>query len=202
MKLYVSSASPYVRKCLVLAHELGLYDQIEQVTIITHPIDRNPVLVADNPLGKIPALFTDTGDAVFDSRVICEYLNDLAKGSMFPDESSARWVALVDQALADGMLDAALLARYEASVRPKEFQWQPWADGQMQKITSGLARFDGLASELAGRIDIGTIALACALSYLDLRFQGLNWREAHPALGAWYADFSKRPSMQETVLRG
>lgn len=201
MKLYFSPTSPFVRKCLVVAHEVGLYGQIEKAVTLTHPVDRNPVLVADNPLGKIPALRTDAGRVLFDSRVICEYLNDLAKGSIFPAESDARWIALVDQALADGMADAALLARYEATARPKEFQWQPWAQGQIQKITSGLTQFDRAASGLEGRVDIGTIGLACALSYLDLRFPDLDWHDAHPALDRWYVEFSKRPSMRETALK-
>ena len=119
MKLYFSPTSPYVRKCLVSAHELGLVDRIQLLAANAHPVQRDATLIASNPLGKVPTLLTDDGTPLYDSRVICEYLDHLAGGSLFPRTGDARWAALTLQSLADGMLDAALLARYEQAVRPE-----------------------------------------------------------------------------------
>jgi len=125
MKLHYNPASPYVRKVRVLAIETGLMERIELVPEKVSPVDPNPDVVADNPVGKIPALVTDEGDALYDSRVICEYLDALHGGTrMFPERGEARWSALRRQALADGMLDAAVITRYETAMRPKELQWR------------------------------------------------------------------------------
>lgn len=202
MKIYFSPTSPFVRKCLVVAHEVGLADQMEMLPSAAHPVNRDPAVVADNPLGQVPALFTDEGQVLYDSRVICEYLNDRAQASIFPAESADKWVALVDQSLADGILDAALLARYEQVARPAQFQWAPWEQGQMDKVDSALRHFNDKAAGLEGRVDIGTISLGCALGYLDLRFADLGWRGRCPALARWFEAYSKRPAMLATVLKG
>ncbi len=160
MKLYYSSTSPYVRKCLVAAHELGLADRIELAPVVTLPTAHNPELMRDNPLCKLPTLITDDGRALYDSRVVCEYLNDLGGGGLIP-AGEAKWAALVDQALADGILDAALLMRYEAVLRPAERQWPAWRETQEEKARGALARFEqAVGGWPAGRLDIGVIALA------------------------------------------
>ena len=198
MKLYFSAASPFVRKCLVCAHELGMRGQIELVPAAPHPVNRDHALVAQNPLGKIPTLLTAQGDVLYDSRVICEYLNDAARGTMLPAPGPARWRVLVDQSLADGIMDAAVLTRYETNMRPENLRWDAWAAGQLEKVSSGLAEIEKRAASLEGRIDLGVIAIACALGYLDLRYATLAWRETHPRIAAWFARFNQRESMTAT----
>lgn len=201
MKLYYSSTSPFVRKCLVAAHELGLADRIERVTVVTMPTAHNDALMRDNPLCKLPTLITDEGQALYDSRVICEYLNDLGGGRLIPADGG-KWTALVDQSLADGILDAALLMRYEVVLRPAERQWPAWRETQEEKVRSALGQFERQAAGWpTGRLDIGVIALASALGYLDLRFPDMGWRDASPGLAAWFAGFDQRPSMRATVLK-
>lgn len=199
MKLYFSPASPFVRKVRVTAHELGLSEKIELTTIALTPVSPHDGVRSRNPLGKIPTLVTDDGAALFDSAVICEYLDALAGGNrIFPAPGAARWTALRRQALADGIMDASVLTRYEQAVRPKELRWQDWVDGQLLKIRTAL---DGLEREsLEGTFDIGTISIACALGYLDLRFASEGWRTSRPRLAAWASAISNRPSLAATVL--
>ncbi len=196
MKLYFSPTSPYVRKCLVVAHELGLAGRIELLAGNAHPVNRDPLIIAANPLGKVPTLICDDGRVLYDSRVICEYLDDLGGGALFPRSGAARWQALTLQALADGMLDAALLARYEDVARPEALRWAEWRAGQLDKVATSMAALDAAPASLEARVDIGTLALGCALGYLDLRFAELSWREHYPAVARWHAQFSQRASMQ------
>jgi len=200
MKLYYSTTSPYVRKCLIAAHELGLADRIEITPIVTLPTAHNAELMQRNPLCKVPTLMLEDGTAIYDSRVIAEYLNAQAQGSLIP-AGDGRWEVLVRQSLADGILDAALLMRYEAVLRPKEFQWTSWSQTQEEKVRGAVRHFEATARDWADRIDMGTIALASALSYLDLRFAELKWRDTAPALESWLASFSERPSMRETQFK-
>lgn len=199
MQLYFNPASPFVRKVRVTAHELGISEQIELVSIMLTPVSPHEALRANNPIGKIPALVLDDGTALYDSRVICEYLDALAGGNrIFPAVGPARWTALRRQAIADGIMDAAALTRYEEAVRPKELRWQDWVDGQFLKIRTAL---DALEHENPdGVFDIGTISIACALSYLDLRFASEGWRTSRPRLAAWAAAIGKRPSLAATAL--
>jgi glutathione S-transferase len=198
MKLYYSSTSPYVRKCLVVAHELGLFDRIEQIAATVHPIDRNADVVKLNPLGKLPTFVTDGGTVLYDSRVIVEYLNDLGEGDIIPSEGAERWEALVSQARADGVLDAALLVRYEMNARPEALRWTDWITGQLDKVACGLADIEARAHDFGDRVDIGTIATGCALGYLDLRFPQLNWRDGHANTAAWFEWFGGLESMVAT----
>jgi glutathione S-transferase len=194
MKLFFSPTSPYVRKCLVAAHELGLGERIEFLPSNAHPVNRDRTIIAKNPLGKVPTLLTDDGMALYDSRVICEYLDQLAGGALF-GEGAARWSALTLQALGDGILDGALLARYEDAARPEPLRWSDWRAGQLDKGETSLAHLEAHPDLLAhGRVDIGSIAVACALWYLDLRFGDTDWRARFPSVARWYADFSTRPS--------
>ena len=198
MKIFYAAASPYVRKCLVGAHELGLYDRIERLPANAHPVNRDRNIVARNPLGKIPTLIADDGTALYDSRVIFEYLNDLAGGDLIPRHGSERWSVLVEQALADGMLDAALLARYENVLRPEALRWGDWTAGQLDKIATGLAALEERAPQFGDRVDLGTIAFGCVLGYLDFRFPTIAWRDRHPNAAAWFEWFGARDSMAAT----
>lgn len=194
MKILFSPFSPYVRKCLVAGMELGLNDRIELLPSNAHPVDRDREIIAINPLGKVPTFLTDFGQILYDSRVICEYLNDLAGGGLFPSDSQ-RWSALTLQSLGDGMLDAALLARYEDVARPESYQWADWRTAQLDKVHTSLAALNANPQILLNRVDIGTITIGCALWYLDLRFSSLGWRDDYPQVAQWYAQYSQRPAM-------
>ena len=197
MKLLYSPASPYVRKVRVLAIEAGLMDRIELAKVTITPVGPDAALCASNPIGKIPTLVLDDGGALYDSRVICEYLDGLHdKNRMFPEHGEARWTALRRQALADGILDAAVGTRYETFLRPEELRWAEWVEGQLQKVRRSL---DALEVEALGEgLDIGTISVACALGYLDFRYAQEGWRDSRPRLAAWYEGFSARASMSDT----
>jgi glutathione S-transferase len=202
MKLYYSPYSPYVRKVLVAAHEVGLADKIENVACAAHPVTRDRNIIAHNPLGQVPTLLLDDGTMLADSRVICEYLDDLAGGSLFPRSGSARWRVLVDQTIGDGILTAALLSRYEVAARPPEKLWQDWFDGQMNKIETAISSIEAAVPTLGDRVDIGAISFGCAFGYLDLRFPDFGWRDRHPKSAGWYARFGARPSMVATQHPG
>lgn len=199
MKLYYSQTSPFVRKVLVAAHELGLADRIEKLPASAHPVDRDRALVARNPLGQVPTLVTDDGDVLYDSRVICEYLSELADGEVVPSDGEARWRALVDQSLADGILDAAVITRYEMAARPEALRWSDWIAGQLDKVACGLAELERRAPDFGDRIDVGTIAYGCALGYLDFRFPQIDWRSAHPNLQRLHDKLATRPSFIDTA---
>ena len=198
MKLYYSATSPFVRKCLVCAHELGLRESIELLPAAPHPVNRDRTLVACNPLGKAPALVTPEGSVLYDSRVICEFLNAQGDGHLLPSNGTARWAALVDQSLADGLMDAAVLTRYETAVRPESLRWTEWVCGQLENVSCALDEFERSAGRLHARVDLGSIALGCALGYLDFRYEPLEWRRQHPQLARWYDVFGERDSMKAT----
>lgn len=196
MKILFSPTSPYVRKCLVAAHELGLHDRVQLLPSNAHPVQRDPDIIPANPLGKVPTFFADDGQVLYDSRVICEYLNDLAGGTLFPTSGAKRWETLTLQSLGDGILDAALLARYEDVARPEPLRWPAWRAGQLDKAETSLAHLNARPALLDGRVDIGAIAVACALWYLDLRFADFGWRGRHPAVAHWFDVFGARSSMR------
>ena len=198
MKLYYSATSPFVRKCLAAAQELGLREKIELLPAAAHPVDRDRALVAHNPLGKGPTLITDDGAVLYDSRVICDYLNSLGDGRLVPAHGSLRWGVYRDQALADGMMEAAILVRYETFARPEPLRWKGWIDGQMDKVSCGLAELERNSGSLAQRVDVGTLSIGCALGYLDFRYASLGWRGSYPKLAAWAARFGERESMLGT----
>jgi glutathione S-transferase len=196
MRLRHNSASPNVRKVMVCAHELGLAGRIELLSTTVSPVEANATLAGENPLMKIPALTTDDGEVLFDSPVICEYLDSLAGGGrLFPAAGKARWAALRQQALGDGILDALILCRYEIAARPEEKRHAAWTDGQMKKAHQGLAALE--REDLSTRT-IGSVTAGCTLGYLDFRFPNDRWRNRHPKLAAWYRDVEALPSMQAT----
>ena len=196
MKLYFSPTSPFVRKCLVTAHELNLVDRLTFLNCSAHTVNRDQSIIASNPLGKVPTLVTDDGVALYDSRVICEYLNSLGGGTLFPMPGPNRWAALAMQSLADGVMDAALLARYENNVRPEALRWADWTDGQLDKIATSLNYLETHPELLTPAVHIGNLTLGCALWYLDLRYADLAWRDKHPQLAQWAAAFMERPSLK------
>lgn len=204
MKLFYASASPFVRKVLVVAAELGIAERIERIDAAATPITPDPKLAKVNPLAKLPTLVTDEGEALYDSGVICEYLTALAGGdTMLPAQGAERWAVLRLHALANGMLDASVLRRYEAAMRPAEKQWADWDAGQRLKVTRALDQLEAEAGTLGAAATLGTIGVACALGYLDFRFGHEDWRAGRPKLAAWYDDgWAKRPSMIATVPAG
>ncbi|MFF7710787.1 glutathione S-transferase N-terminal domain-containing protein [Pseudomonas sp. NPDC007930] len=197
-KLYFAPTSAYVRKVMISAHCLGLAGQIELLDSAAHPVQRDERIARLNPLAKVPALQTPEGLALYDSRVICEYLDAYAGGGLFPT-GSARWPCLARQALGDGLLDAALLARYESTARPADKHWPGWVEAQWLKVRAALAEIERQAPTFSpGPSDIGLIALGCALGYLDFRFAELNWRAGHPATAAWFAQLEQHPALRAT----
>jgi len=201
MKLRYSPTSPYVRKVMVVALETGLAERIERIPTTVAPTKLNDEVARENPLVKVPALTTDDGLVLYDSPVICEYLDTLHDGpKLFPANGKARWLALRQQALGDGILDAAILGRYEI-LRPKEYQWQDWLDAQMRKVRGALAalEMEAEAGDLGGPLTIGHITIACALGYLDFRYQSEAWRTKHRRLAVWADDVAQRKSIQLTV---
>lgn len=198
MKLYYSTTSPFVRKVMMVAEELGLLDQIEKEPVQAHPVNRSQAVLIANPLGQVPTLLTDDGQAIYDSRVICEYLNEKAGGALFGNQDS-RWGILSELTALDGALAALVNARYEISVRPVELQWLAWVDALLDKSRTTLEYFESRVQELDERTDIVPFGLACLLGYLDFRYAHFDWRKAYPGLDAWNNRFSQRPSVQHTV---
>ena len=199
MQLYYAATSPYVRKVMIVAHLLGVTDKIEKLTAAASPTTRDRNIIAFNPLTKVPAAKTDDGLLLFDSRVICEYLDSQGNGGLFPTAGRARWIALMQQALGDGLLDAALLVRYERALRPEALRWKEWDAGQFSKMIDCLNAIETQAPTLeVKRFTIGEITIACALGYLDFRFPEIAWRETHPHIAKWFTEFAKMPAMVAT----
>jgi glutathione S-transferase len=195
MVLRYSPASPYARKVRIAADLAGLTNRIELQQTDTG--DPGSDIRGVNPLGKIPALTTDSGETFYDSRVIVEYLDHLGGGRLIP-AGEARFPVLRHQALADGLLDAALLQVYEGRYRPAESRVQTWVDMQAGKVSRALAHMAEVHAKPADVIHLGHVAQACALGYLDLRFGGA-WRATHPALVAWLDDFAAHvPAFEAT----
>ncbi len=200
MKLYFNPASPFVRKVRVTAMETGQHKNIDEVSSTVSPVKANTDVAKSNPLAKIPTLVTDDGMALFDSPVICEYLDSLHSGrKLFPPGGRERWAALRLQAVGDGILDAGILCRYEAVLRPQQLQWADWIAGQKGKWQAGLDLLEQDAAALAGEPTIGSITAACALGWLDFRYGDDDWRRGRPQLARWFEEFSRRPSMQATM---
>jgi glutathione S-transferase len=195
MKLHWSPRSPYVRKVMVAAHELGVRDRLEVVRTVVGGTTPHVELMRDNPLGKIPTLVLEDGTVIYDSPVICEYLDTLHDGTKLFPAWPERLTALRRLALGDGMLDIAL-AWLGERFRPAEKQSAPHMALWQGKLRACVAALEQEADALAAsRFDIGHIAIGIALSYLDFRFGDLGWREGHPRLAAWHARFDARPSV-------
>jgi len=199
MRLYYSPFSPYVRKVMVVLHETGLADQVDLVTVSGNAIDPGNQPLAQNPLGKIPTLERESGPALYDSRVICRYLDDRAGAGLYPG-GARQWEVLTLEATADGIMDSAVLMTYEHKLRPPELVFQNYIDAQWAKAARALDAIEARwLSHLAGPQDIGQIGVGCALGYIDLRHGDREWRNGRDGLADWYARFSGRPSMRATA---
>lgn len=198
MKLLYSATSPFVRKVSIVLIETGLSDRVEHVP--TNPWDPQSDLPAQNPIGKVPTLISAQGVEIFDSSVICEFLDNLHAGpKMFPIDAEGRITANQFQSLADGMMDAAVLGFIENSRRPKDRRWGEWSDRQLAAITRSLNWLEERHQTLNQTSDIGTISVACALGYLDFRFAVLEWRRHHERLAEWFEQFAQRESIRATA---
>lgn len=199
MKLAYSPASPYARKVLVLLHETGQLEDVELIGGSGTPLAPNPETVQKNPLGKIPALERPDGATLYDSRVICAFLDARAGGKLYPS-GNRRWETLTLEATGDGIMDAALLMTYEGRLRPEALRMEEFVDAQFGKITSACAALNTRwMSHLAGPLDMGQIAVACALGYVDFRHGHRDWRKGNDTLATWHANFSERSAMQATL---
>lgn len=200
MKLLYQTHSPYARKVLVAAHEAGLAAELEVVHHETSPLLANDEVSGLNPLGKVPVLICDDGLVLFDSDVICEYLDGHARARLIPDDPRRRWRALRAQAVAQGIADAGIAARWESERRPPLLRWAAMRDGLLRKIVLAC---DFLESDRDDEDtpDIGDIAVATALSWIEFR-DVHAFRIGRPRLAAWYERFSERPSMRATALSG
>lgn len=200
MTLFHNPASPFVRKVLVLLHETGQQDRVVLETVLVTPVNPITALNEGNPLGKIPALRLADGNVLHDSRVILDYFDHQHVGNpLIPRDGSARWRRLTLASMADGIMDAAVLVRYETAMRPADKHWDSWLQEQRNKIRRALAELEQDAiAELASHFDIAAISVACALACVDFRHPDLQWRSSNPKLAAWYAEVSQRPSMLAT----
>lgn len=200
MQLWYSPASPFVRKVMVFAHEIGVADQVELI-----PTDVWSEAAAHlhraNPLGKIPTLQTADGTFI-GSALCCEYLDTLHSGRrLIPSEPRSRWPVLQLHAIGDGILEAAVARVVEVVRKPKEFRYQPNVDRQTGKITRALDWIEAQVGRIGATPDLGTVTLACALGYLDFRLPQIDWRRGRPATAEWFGPFTARRSMIATEPR-
>ena len=202
LRLFFSAASPFVRKVMVVAHERGV--EIEKLAAAAWPVKRDPNIVKHNSTGKVPCLLLEDDSPIFDSRVITAYVDSVGQtGPALYPQGGAKFAVLTLEALADSILEAALLHRYETVLRPADKHWDDWARGQMEKVDSGLDDLEGRWFDtLSAEFHAGAVATACLLGYLDFRFAVKDWRSAHPNLAAWFAEVSERPSLVATVPVG
>ena len=201
MKLLYQTHSPFARKTLVFAHEAGIADRIEVIHEETSPTRGNEAVFAANPLGKVPVLIRPGLPAIFDSDVICAYLDGLHAGRrLLPEEGEARWNALRHQALAQGLAETGIALRWETVRRPEGLRHAPLRDGYIDKLVRA---YDWLERELdfAAPVHVGHIALATCLSWLEFRDLP-PFREQRPKLSAWLDEFQARPAMRATPLSG
>jgi len=201
LKLLYQTHSPYARKALVFAHEAGVAGDIEVIHQETSPTLRNEQVFAMNPLGKVPVLVRPGLPVIFDSDIICAYLDTVHGGrKLIPEGGEERWHALRVQAVAQGMCDAGILVRWETVRRPESLRYPPLRDGYLGKLTTS---FDWLERHLdvESPIHVGHIAVATALSWIAFR-EIAGFRAKRPRLAKWFDEFERRPSMLATPLSG
>ncbi len=195
MKLAYSAASPYVRKVTACAIARGLNDSVERLKIGT----TDPALLQHNPLSKVPTLILDDGSTIYDSPVICEYLDSIGTApKLIPASGPARWKALTQESLGDGILDATQPRRREIPL-PQDEGRKSYIALQQKKVVDALAVLEKQADSLGMLTTIGEITIGCALGYLDFRYANEPWRPGHPKLEAWYAKVEKLPPLAQTV---
>jgi glutathione S-transferase len=202
MRLYHAPTSPFVRKVMVLLHECGQAGAVELAAASGNPLDPGTMPLAQNPLGKIPCLERPDGPPLFDSRVICRYLDHRLGAGLYPDPPRL-WQTLTLEAMADGICEAAVLMRYETHVRPAAARLPDWTEAQWAKIARALDALEhSWLPHLAGALCMGQVAVACALGYLDLRHDARGWRDGRPGLDAFAARMAARESLKATVPPG
>jgi len=200
MKLFYAPQSPFARKVRAAAIELGLAEQLQLEYVEVVPGRPNTAFAQSrNPLRKIPALVTDAGETIFDSTVICEYLDALTGGGvLIPRDTQQRWRVLTSHALAQGMCESVILIRYETWLRPEAVRWSVWVDDHWDKIDAGLDWFEHNSSELSEPVNLAHLALGSLLGYIDFRWPDRGWRHRFPTLRAWFAQLEQRPSFVQT----
>ncbi|MEM9350409.1 MAG: glutathione S-transferase [Pseudomonadota bacterium] len=197
MELLYSPPSPFARMALVCAHETGMIDQITVSRQTTTAYDTAPDVAAANPLGKIPSLTRPDGTALYDSRVICRYLDARGPAGLYPE--ARLWEVLTLEATATGIMDCAVAMAYEVKLRREEERSAKWVEAQWAKVERALDAVEARwMSHLHGPLDMSHIAMGCALGYLDLRHDARGWKASRPSLAAWYSKFAVRPSMVAT----
>ncbi len=197
MKLLISTASPFVRIVRVLIREGGV-SGVEEVPVATTPFETSPDVAAANPLGKIPALVRDDGATLYDSRVICRFLDTRGRRSLYPE--NRLWEVLTLEATAHGMAEALVLMTYEARFKGTDGKFGEWIEAQWAKAERAMDALEARwMSHLSGPVDMGVLATACALSYSDFRHPERDWRSARPALADWHEKISQTPALSETV---
>ncbi|MGV6810711.1 MAG: glutathione S-transferase [Brevirhabdus sp.] len=198
MKLLWSPPSPFARKPRVVLHETGQLDDVEQVEVVANPMTPNAELIAQNPVGKIPALVRRDGPTLYDSRVVCRYLDACSGGALYPQDRI--WEVLTLEATGDAIMDSAVSMVYEKRLRPEHLQSHDWIEAQWTKVSNALDALEARwLSHLSGPLDAGQIAVGCALGYLDFRHADRSWRQGRAGLDDWFAAFSARESMVKTA---
>lgn len=200
MKLYGSLTSPFVRAVRIAAIELGLADKLVLEPTVTRPTEPNrPYGAAVNPLRRVPALETDAGDVIIDSRVILEFLNAEAGGTLIPADAGARIDCLNRHAVAAGGTEALVLCMYEKNIRPAEYQWSAWLDDQLDKAGAALDWAEARTEVLGATFDLAAISFACFVDYGEFRFPEQNWMKGRPAFATLVEEWRTRPSVKETA---
>ena len=197
MRLYFLPHSPFVRKVVVVAFELGL-TELSKVDV--HPFEPDSELLRVNPIGKAPVLERDDGSMLYDSTVICQYLNMMYEGSLFPADGEQLWSCLKLNSLGDGLAQAAtwnIRERY----RPDGERSDTYVHYYERGIERWFTTLEQEVDAVSDGVHIGGISIACALSYVDFRYPEMAWRQARPALGRWYDAFAARPAMQASQLQ-
>ena len=196
MRLFYSKTSPYSRKVRLVIHEKGLQNTI--ISVACNPFDEVPELEAANPLGKVPTLILDDGSSLYDSPVICAYLDSLTPGRLIPESGRERWNVLRWEALCDGVVDATYNIVMERR-RDTQEQSAGWIEQWKTQVIRTLNHIEATIDMLPSQVTLAQLALGTALGYLEFRLPDLDWRSRCPALAAWYGDFSVRDTMQHTL---
>ena len=198
MKLVYSPPSPFVRKVTTLIHHADLNDRIELINVKTTALSVAEEARAANPLGKIPVMILENGRAIFDSRVITRYLDEIAGSNLYPQEKIYDILTL--EALADGIMESAVSITYEIKLRPDNEKSPSWMEAQWSKVLHAIKALDnGEFKAMDGEINMGQIALACALGYLDFRHDARDWRSGHSNLASWNDKLMKLPALIKTI---
>ena len=197
MKLLSSPTSPFARKVRVLIREKGASDRVEEemVSALSDPAELHDA----NPLGKVPALLLDDGTTLFNSPLICQFLDEELDGQKFlPPSGKAYWADMRLQTIGDGMAEASVSITFEKN-RPEGERSAMWIGRWQRAVTRSLDLLEAEAGKLDAELTLGRIAVGCALGYLDFRHGDMEWRKGRPALAAYFEKISGRPAFKETV---